>query len=100
MYMEMYREVNMKRVDEGPIPVAEARQRLPQLLRSVEQGEDVRISRRGRPVAVLISVEEYDRLRRRRPSVRDALSRFREVAGEGVDLDIPRDSNPGREVDL
>ena len=66
MYMEMYREVGMKFVDEGPIPVAEARQRLPQLLRSVEQGEDVQISRRGKPVAVLISVEEYDRLRRRR----------------------------------
>jgi len=103
MYMEMYSEVSMSEIADGPgISVAEVRRRLPQLLREVEGGEGIRITRRGRPVAVLLSVEEYERLRRRRPSFRAALARFREQVGEGegLDLDVPRDPSPGREVEL
>jgi len=84
--------------------VAEARRRLPQLLKDVERGGEVRITRRGHPVAVLVSVEEYERLRRRRPSVRAALERFqrraRGLPSEDVGLDTTRDPAPGREVDL
>ena len=99
--MELYREMYMEKPADGVgISVADARRRLPQLLREVEAGEGIRITRRGRPVAVLLSVEEYERLRRHRPSLRSALARFRARLGEaeGVDLDVPRDLSPGREV--
>ena len=44
------------------ISVAEARNTLAQLIHRAENGEVVRISRRGKPVAVLVSKEEYERL--------------------------------------
>ena len=44
------------------ISVAEARNTLTQLIHRAESGEVVRISRRGKPVAVLVSKEEYERL--------------------------------------
>ena len=44
------------------ISVAEARNTLAQLIHKAESGEVVRISRRGKPVAVLVSKEEYERL--------------------------------------
>ena len=99
MYKEVYK---MAVLDDMGISVADARRRLPQLLRKAEDGEEIRISRRGKPVAVLLSVDEYERLRRRRPSVRAALASFRErIEGDGgVDLDVPRDPSPGREIDL
>jgi prevent-host-death family protein len=42
--------------------VAEARSELPRLIREVEHGRAVEITRRGRPVAVLVSVDEHRRL--------------------------------------
>lgn len=45
------------------VSVAEARNRLTELLREVEQGAPVAISRRGRGVAVLIAEGDYERLR-------------------------------------
>ena len=44
------------------ISVAEARNTLAQLIHRAESGEVVRISRRGKPVAVLVSKDEYERL--------------------------------------
>ena len=44
------------------VSVAEARNTLAQLIHKAESGEVVRISRRGKPVAVLVSKEEYERL--------------------------------------
>lgn len=45
------------------VSVAEARNRLTELLREVERGVPLAISRRGRSVAVVISDSEYERLR-------------------------------------
>ncbi len=39
--------------------VAEARQNLARLIRTAEHGRAVRITRRGQPVAVLLSASEY-----------------------------------------
>ncbi len=46
------------------LSMAQARRRLADLLRQVESGASVTISRRGKPVAVLVSVEIYRRLER------------------------------------
>ena len=45
------------------ISIAEAHNRLSHWLKQVEQGEIVRITKRGKPVGVIIGPEEYERLR-------------------------------------
>ena len=45
------------------ISIAEAHNRLSHWLKQVEQGKTLRITRRGRPVGVIIDPEEYERLR-------------------------------------
>jgi len=43
--------------------IAEAKTQLPRLIHQAERGEAVHITRRGKPVAVLLSEDEYARLR-------------------------------------
>lgn len=87
------------------ISIAEARNKLPALVHSVEEGPAVRLTRRGKPVAVLVSLEEYERLRPRRPDFWRAIKEFRERT-DLSDLDVDeifrgvRDPSPGREVEL
>ncbi|HEY1077240.1 MAG TPA: type II toxin-antitoxin system Phd/YefM family antitoxin [Fontimonas sp.] len=45
------------------VSVADAKNTLTELLREVESGRPVRISRRGQGVAVLLSEAEYERLK-------------------------------------
>ena len=45
-----------------PDESAVARNALKQFIHRVESGEAVRITRRGKPVAILLSKEEYERL--------------------------------------
>jgi len=61
----------MKRVS-----VAEAKNTLPALLHEAE-AEPVEIMRRGKPVAVILSRESYDRLRGKSEGIWTALERFR-----------------------
>jgi len=90
----------MKRV----YSVAEARNHLAALVHEAEAGRAVRITRRGKPAAVLVSEGEYDRLTRQRPGFWKALGAFRStVAPEDlVDADAAfddvRDRSPGRDV--
>lgn len=44
------------------VPIAEAHNRLSALLKKVQKGP-IRLTRRGKPVGVILSPEEYDRLR-------------------------------------
>ncbi|MBI5369001.1 MAG: type II toxin-antitoxin system prevent-host-death family antitoxin [Planctomycetes bacterium] len=57
--------------------IAAARDRLPALVLDVERGAPVELTRRGRPVAVLISVESYRRMAPPPGEFWDALERFR-----------------------
>lgn len=50
------------------VSVAEARNTLTRLIHTAEGGEPVHITRRGRPVAVLVSRDEYKRLESTAPS--------------------------------
>ena len=51
----------------------------------------------GRPAAVLLSAEEYPRLTRPATSL---IEFFQQSPLFGVDLDLERDSDPGRDVTL
>jgi prevent-host-death family protein len=86
--------------------IAEARDHLAGLVHDVEGGPAVHITRRGKPVAVLLAYAEYQRLLGEGPSFWDALLSFREHARSNDDLlDIEprtfaRDKSPGRPVTL
>ena len=86
--------------------VAEARQNLARLIRSAERGRAVRITRRGKPVAVLLSASGYLALASEAPSFLEAVGAVRERLGverlEIGDEDFVglRDESPGREVPL
>ena len=57
--------------------IADARNNLPRIVHAVEGGSSVELTRRGRPVAVLISASEYARLKAGRVDLWEALQRFR-----------------------
>lgn len=56
------------------VSIAEAKSSLPRLVREAEGGAHVTLTRRGRPVAVLIGVEQLARLEARRPSFSEAFA--------------------------
>ena len=86
--------------------IAEARSRLPSLVDEAESGIDVELTRRGRPVAVLVSRREIERLRGKRLHFSDAYRKFLErhsLEEIGVEDDFAgstRDRTAGRKVSL
>lgn len=67
--------------------IAEAKSRFAQLVYQVESGQAVRITRRGRPVAVMLSEREYERLSAPRDSLLAFTSALRsQAAASGVVL--------------
>jgi prevent-host-death family protein len=88
------------------VSVAEARQNFARLIKHAQQGRAIEITRRGEPVAVLLSASEYLALTGERPSFVEAVDRVRKRLGVD-DLEIGdgdferlRDESPGREVSL
>jgi prevent-host-death family protein len=85
--------------------IAEAKNRLPALVHETEKDEPVYLLRRGRPVAVLLSAREYERLQAScRKGFGAALAAFRNTMmhpseEEITDHDLQglRDSSLGRE---
>lgn len=61
---------------ERRVSIAEARAKLPGLVRDAEGGTSVEITRRGRPVAVLLSSRAYQRLASGRPPFGTVLDDF------------------------
>lgn len=86
--------------------IAAAKDNLPGIVHEVEQNGPVELTRRGKPVAVLLSVEEYERLQPRRGGFYEALMKWREEAdleglwAEGDPFEGVRDRTPGREVNF
>jgi len=85
--------------------IAEAKTQLTRLIHQVERGEAVHITRRGKPVAVLLSEDKYRRLRQdqKQRNFWDLVSEMRsDPAFEPVDwpqeeVDSWRDRRPVRE---
>ncbi len=86
--------------------IAEARSRLPTIVDQAESGVEVELTRRGRPVAVLVSHRELERLRGKRLHFGDAYRRVlktHSLQEIGVDDDFAasvRDRTPGRKVSV
>ena len=88
---------------ESKYTISEAKNRLPSIVHSVERGPAVKLTRRGRPVAILLSIKEYEKLMRKNVGFWNALTNFRKQAGElGIsenDFEGIRDHSSGRTVD-
>jgi prevent-host-death family protein len=86
--------------------IAEARNNLPGVVDEAQAGTEVRLTRRGQQVAVVVSVESFERLRNPRARFSTAYKDFRAQfpeKGSGVDPRYwrsLRDLGQGRKVDL
>ena len=87
--------------------IAEARTNLPKLVRDAESGTVVELTRRGRPVAVLLGWTEYGRLTAGSQGFSEAYDNFRrevDLRQLAIDPDevfgTARDRTPGRGVIL
>ncbi|MBW8879590.1 MAG: type II toxin-antitoxin system Phd/YefM family antitoxin [Acidobacteria bacterium] len=85
--------------------IAEARDNLASVVHEAEEGAQVELTRRGKPVAVLIGVEDFERrLSKEKPGFRAAYEKFRREHNL-AELDIDpdeifgdvRDPSPGRD---
>ena len=83
--------------------IAEARNNLPGIVHEVEKGESIELTRRGKPVAVIVSIEEYQRLRPRKRDFVDVFEEwhrktdFEALGITGHEWDDVRDKSPGRD---
>jgi len=86
--------------------IVDAKNKLTSLIHSVETGQAVKLTRHGKPVAVLLSIKDYQRLNRKREGYWSALNSWRKnVEKEGVvvtgeEFESIRDDSSGREVDF
>ena len=86
--------------------IAEAKGKLPAIIHSVEEGPSVQLTRHGKPVAVLLSIREYELLMLKKKGFWNALIEFRNaIEKEGIkitddDFKKLRDTSSGREREL
>lgn len=85
--------------------ISEAQDRFTQIIHDVENGEPVQIMRHGKSVAVVLSLEEYQRLVSEKRGFGENLAEFRQkYQVENLDINPDevfkdvRDRSPGREV--
>jgi len=101
MYIQLYTWRMSKRYS-----IAEARANLPTIVDEVEVGKPVELTRRGKPVAVVVSREHYDRLTAVRSTFVDAYRAFCakfDVEDVGLDAEFVvalRSAGAGRKVTL
>lgn len=101
MYMIMYIYCMSRKYS-----IAEARASLPAIIDQAEAGQEIEVTRRGKPVAAVISVRELARLRGAGGSFVAAYRSFRDThALEEVGLEEDfaaslRDKGAGRSVSL
>lgn len=86
--------------------IAEARDQLTRILRKVEEGEAVELTRRGQAVAVLVSAKDFVRLQDGKTSFWEAYCDFikrpenRKSLLREDEFQELRDRSPGRKVTL
>jgi prevent-host-death family protein len=86
--------------------IAEARANLPSIVDQAEAGQEIELTRRGKPVAVVMSLRELERLRGERVPFGEAYRRFlkthplHDVGTEENLFASARDRDVGRKVSL
>ncbi len=86
--------------------ISDAKNKLPALVHAIENGPAVQLTRHGKPVAVLISIAQYERLTHCPKSFWATLSAFREsidtstLLSSDDNLFDNREQSPGRSVNF
>ena len=86
--------------------IADARSNLPTIVDEAEAGQEIELTRRGKPVAAIVSLRELERLRGARTVFSDAYRRFlkshslRDIGVETDYFQSTRDRESGRKVSL
>ena len=86
------------------LSIADARNRLAKVVHGVEVGPPVELTRRGKPVAMIVSIRQFEGLAGAKGSFAAALKRFRrenDLGKAGIEPRLfrrLRDRSPGREV--
>ena len=84
--------------------IAEARNRFAEIVHDLKRIPQIEVTRRGRPVAVLVSVEEFERLRAGSITFWSAYTAFRDafdLAQADIESEVfedLREPSPGREM--
>ena len=88
--------------------IRDAKSQLSSLVHEAEKGQTVRLTRRGKPVAVLVSDQEYKRMKAAQEPRRDFMHFLqgwrREMIAKGIpfssdeELTATRDRSTGREL--
>jgi prevent-host-death family protein len=84
--------------------IAEARDNFTSMVHEAEEGTRVELTRRGKPVAVLMGTDEFERMTKEAPSFKEAYEKFRREY-DLVELNIDPDEvfadvgdpSPGRD---
>ncbi|MBX3167922.1 MAG: type II toxin-antitoxin system Phd/YefM family antitoxin [Candidatus Eremiobacteraeota bacterium] len=74
--------------------IAAARDQLARLVHDAEEGQPVELTRRGKPVAILLAIEDYRRLQKHPVSFSAAVEELRLEVGFGVE---PEEWLPARD---
>ena len=77
-----------------------AKARFSELFRSARSEGPQLITRQGKEGVVMISEEQYDQLIGRSHQPKSLVQFFRESPFLGVDIDLERDKDQGRKIDL
>lgn len=77
-----------------------AKARFSELFRSARSEGPQLITRQGKEGVVMISEEQYEQLMGRSHQPKSLVQFFRESPFSGVDIDLERDKDEGREIDL
>ena len=91
---------------EKQFSIAEAKSKLPAIIHGVEDGPSVKLTRHGKPVAVLLSIREYEQLAQNKMGFWRALSEFRsrlefeDIKITDADFEDVRDASTGREREI
>src|SRR5207247_3823320 len=86
--------------------IAEARSKLATIVDEAEAGLEIELTRRGKPVAVVVSLRQLERLRGGRPRFSDVYKAFlSKLSLEDIDLEndffrFVREKSVGRKVSL
>ena len=70
------------------ISIADAKNQLPALIHQAEAGKPVTITRRGKPVAVVVSVQEYEHLRAASAQRKSGWEVLQEIRAELAAADV------------
>src|SRR5271169_6940451 len=80
--------------------VQTAKARFSEVFRLARTAGPQRITRQGKEGVVMISEEQYERLLAKSHQPKSLVQFFRESPLVGVELDLQRDKDPGRDIDL